>query len=119
MAFPSETLPLFVYGTLRRGGRYHNDYLAGRFDRVEVAQLPGFRKTVGSHGFDVAEPDPEGVVAGELFFLSRARADSVLAGCDELEELPPGELRGALYQRIDATVRFGDGECRAWVYVAP
>ncbi len=113
----TEKLPLFVYGTLRRGGRYHEEYLAGRFDDARPAKLPHFKKVVGSHGFDVAVPAAGDSLEGELFDLSAARYDETLSRCDELEELWPGELRGAWYQRVAREVTCGGTTVRAWVYI--
>lgn len=115
----TTTLPLFVYGTLRRGGRYHDDYLAGRFDRVRPAILPDYRKIVGTHGFDVAEPAPGESVAGELFELSPGDYQSTMVRCDELEELPPGQLQGDLYRRIVVSVECDGQMLAAWLYAAP
>ena len=56
---------------------------------------------------------------GELFFLPDASYDQILAACDKLESLPPGELIGEWYERKVVTVSTEEGEFKAWVYVKP
>ena len=105
-------LPLFVFGTLRRDECNHH-YLAGAFDRMVLAKLPGF-----------ARVDPlmiarqvDSVVDGELYFLTSATATHTLQGCDELEELPVGQLIGQEYRRIPVKTQTDDGDVTAWAYV--
>lgn len=112
-----EPLPLFVYGTLRRGECNHDGYLAGRFVSVEPARLTDHARLVGSHGYFVIRPDPGAVVTGELFFLTPANADETLERCDRLEEIPPGCLRGDWYMRRVVVVETADSRRRAWAYL--
>ncbi|MBS0206018.1 MAG: gamma-glutamylcyclotransferase [Planctomycetes bacterium] len=107
-------LPLYVFGTLRRGHRNHH-FLDGRYDRMIPAELRGYQRL---HELMIAEC-PGGVVDGELFHLQRAVYDATLAGCDELEEIPPGSLVGDEYQRKAVTVHTADGPVQAWAYVQP
>ena len=62
---------------------------------------------------------PGGVVDGELFYLTPMIYDRTLAGCDELEEIPPGQLVGHEYERRRVHVRTTDGLVEAWAYVQP
>jgi gamma-glutamylcyclotransferase (GGCT)/AIG2-like uncharacterized protein YtfP len=108
------TLPLFVFGTLRRGECNHH-YLAGAYDRVLAARLPGFARV---------EPlkisrQPDSVVDGELFFLTANTYSATLRECDILEELTPGSLIGHEYRRIAVHVQTDLGEFAAWVYACP
>lgn len=108
------TLPLFVFGTLRRGECNHH-YLAGAYDRVITARL---------HGFARVEPlmiarQPGSVVDGELFFLTSTTYSATLRGCDHLEELPPGGLIGHEYRRIAVRVQTDLGDFVAWAYARP
>jgi gamma-glutamylcyclotransferase (GGCT)/AIG2-like uncharacterized protein YtfP len=107
-------LPLFVFGTLRRGEPNHH-YLAGRYVRVLPAVLSGYARR---HPLmiDVQEG---GEVDGELFFLDDSRYGDTLAGCDDLEGIPPGQLVGAEYQRQQVQVRTAEGTFSAWAYVQP
>ncbi len=104
--------PLFVFGTLRRGEPNHG-CLAERYDHCQPATLCGFSKR---HPLMIV-PDPAGVVSGELFDLTPHRYEEALALCDELEEIPPGQLRGSEYQRVQVLVDTAAGERRAWAYV--
>jgi gamma-glutamylcyclotransferase (GGCT)/AIG2-like uncharacterized protein YtfP len=109
-----ERLPLFVFGTLRRGHRNHH-YLAGHYERVVAANLCGYARL---HELMIARR-PGGVVDGELFFLNLDEYDSTMAGCDELEEIPAGQLVGHEYQRKRVTVETAEGRIEAWAYVQP
>jgi gamma-glutamylcyclotransferase (GGCT)/AIG2-like uncharacterized protein YtfP len=42
-----------------------------------------------------------------------------MAGCDELEEIPPGKLIGHEYQRKQVSVETAEGSFEAWAYVQP
>lgn len=110
----TEKLPLFVFGTLRRGECNHH-YLHNRYARVVVAQLRGYRR-VETLMIDRA---PDGEVTGELFFLDPARYFATLAGCDDLEEIPLGQMQGDLYERRRVSVSTSDGLVTAWAYVRP
>ena len=116
MAEPAtpERLPLFVFGTLRRGHRNHH-YLEGHYDNVITANLTGYARL---HELMIARR-PGGVVDGELFFLNLEEYDSTLAGCDELEEIPVGQLVGHEYQRKRVTIETANGQFEAWAYVQP
>lgn len=106
-------LPLFVFGTLRRGEENHH-YLAGHFDRMAPAELPGYARVAAL----MIAPRAEGVVTGELYFLKPDEYAGTLAGCDDLEELSPGKLTGRDYQRKQVQVTTAAGDCQAWAYVA-
>lgn len=110
----SERLPLFVFGTLRRGHENHH-YLAGHYERMIPANLSGYERR---HPLMIAR-QPDGVVDGELYFLKLDEYDATLAGCDELEEIPPGQLVGHEYQRKRVTVETTGGPHIAWAYVQP
>jgi gamma-glutamylcyclotransferase (GGCT)/AIG2-like uncharacterized protein YtfP len=115
----SPQLPLFAFGTLRRGHENHH-FLAGRYLWVTSATLPGWRRGIAAHGFPAVTRDPTAVVEdGELFVLHPAVHADVLAEIDQLEDLPPGELVGPYYTRIPLPVVTGDGVRMAWVYVDP
>lgn len=106
--------PLFVYGTLRRGEENHH-YLAEHFARTIPAKLPGYERI---HPIMIARKS-DGVVEGELYFLKPDEYAATMAGCDELEELYPGQMIGRDYQRKLVTVTTDDGSFTAWAYVQP
>jgi gamma-glutamylcyclotransferase (GGCT)/AIG2-like uncharacterized protein YtfP len=110
----SDKLPLFVFGTLRRGHVNHH-YLDGFYDRVIPAWLDGYQRI---HELMIDEC-PSGVVDGELFHLTPTIYDQTMAGCDELEEIPTGQLVGHEYERKRVKVRTREGTIDAWAYVQP
>lgn len=106
--------PLFVFGTLRKGEINHH-YLAGRYRDMQPAQLPGFSKVAPL----MIARTPGGVVEGELYWLTAEIYHETLAGCDELEELAPGQLVGRDYQRQLVMVETSEGRVHAWAYTQP
>lgn len=108
------SLPLFVFGTLRRGHVNHH-YLDGFYDRMVPAVLPGYERVAP---LMIAACDG-GEVVGELYYLTEARYAQTLAGCDELEELPPGSLIGHEYERRRVEVHAEGQTIEAWAYVQP
>jgi gamma-glutamylcyclotransferase (GGCT)/AIG2-like uncharacterized protein YtfP len=107
-------LPLFVYGTLRRGEENHH-YLEGRYVRSIPAELYGYARV----GPLMIRQEPGGRVDGELYFLQLDGYAETMANCDQLEELIPGRLVGKDYQRKVVTVRTAEGPFQAWAYVQP
>lgn len=94
---------LFVYGTLKRGGRNHRRLAGQRFVRT-AATAPGFRL------FDLG-PFPgmvfdksDGAVTGELFAVS----DECVGELDEFEGVPD------LFDR--RVIVLADGT-KAWAYL--
>jgi gamma-glutamylcyclotransferase (GGCT)/AIG2-like uncharacterized protein YtfP len=112
-----RSLPLFVYGTLRRGEVNHTPFLGGRFTAVLPARLEDHVRCVGSHGYFVVRPQAHAQVEGELFFLDPAEDRTTLEACDRLEEIPPGELQGAWYARRIVTVWAAGTTHQAWIYL--
>jgi gamma-glutamylcyclotransferase (GGCT)/AIG2-like uncharacterized protein YtfP len=110
----SDQLPLFVFGTLRRGHCNHH-YLAGHFARVQPAWLDDFARL---HELMIVQR-PGSSVDGELFDLIPNEYVATLAGCDQLEEIPPGQLVGHEYRRKRVTVRTEAENVTAWAYVHP
>jgi gamma-glutamylcyclotransferase (GGCT)/AIG2-like uncharacterized protein YtfP len=113
-AMDTERLPLFAFGTLRRGQVNHH-YLEGRYERVVPARLPGY-SSVGPLMIDLS---PGGIVSGELFFLRPGSYDVTMADCDELEGITPRQSRYAVYERKCVRVLTEHGEFDAWAYVRP
>lgn len=107
-----ERLPLFTFGTLRSGQCNHH-LLRGRYEKRLQARLYGYSLV----GPLMMAPEPGNCVLGELFIVSETQYDAVLADCDELEMLPPGELVGKWYARKQVTVSTQEGEQVAWAYV--
>lgn len=107
-----NALPLFVYGTLRRGQCNHH-YLAGKFDRMLPARLIDFGR---SHPLMIVQRAGD-VVEGELYFLKPAAHARTLAECDRLEGIPAGGVCGPCYRRARVKVETSEGNFDAWAYV--
>ena len=108
-----EALPLFVFGTLRRGQCNHH-LLDGAYLRMVPAQLPGFGKR---NPLMIVRRTGD-AVTGELYFIRPAGWDRTIARCDDLEGIAPGQTAGDHYRRLRVTVRTSDGDCDAWAYVS-
>ena len=105
-------LPLFVFGTLRRGQRNHH-LLARRHVRMRPARLHGFARTEPL----MIRARPEASVIGELYFIRPDAYEATLRDCDELEGIPPGRTVGRDYCRWRVTVVTPEGPADAWAYV--
>jgi gamma-glutamylcyclotransferase (GGCT)/AIG2-like uncharacterized protein YtfP len=73
---PSASVRLFVYGSLKRGGRHHEQLAGARFLGLAETE-PGYRlEPLGEYLalVRVAGPSPvDGSVAGELFEVDESR----------------------------------------------
>lgn len=105
-------LPLFVFGTLRRGYSNHH-LLAGRFTKSMSAILPGYFRVRPL----MIVPRSGSQVSGELYFLRNEAYSRTLRDCDELEGIPLGELCGPYYARVRVLVETSEGTFDAWAYV--
>ena len=111
---PNTRLPLFAFGTLRRGRENHH-YLAGRYDRVLEARLDGYAIVWPL----MIDRRPGNSVPGELFVLPPATCAATLADCDDLEGIPPGTTVGEAYERRAVVVQTAEGRVIAWAYTHP
>ncbi len=114
----NEYLPLFTFGTLRRGEPNHH-YLEGKYERCLTGTLPDFKKSTAAHGFPAVAPSPGDCVTGELFFIRRELFDQTLQNCDLLEDIIPGGLIGPYYQRAEVEIETDLGNFTAWAYIDP
>lgn len=109
MSEPESGEPVFVYGTLRRGGSN-----AFRMDGAEFVG-PG---TVGGALYRISwypglVLDDEGRVTGEVYRVG----PELLRALDEFEGLAAGEIEGSEYRRVKVEALLGDGEeLEVWVY---
>lgn len=112
-------LPVFVYGTLRRGERN-----AGLLDAVAAGRRPARLDDHALYagpeqGLPYAVPEPGGIVVGELVTIGPDRHDDVLEALDRLEGHRPDH---GPYRRVARSIRRLDGDAerttRAWVYLA-
>lgn len=109
-----ERLPLFVFGTLRRGQRNHH-LLEGRYERMLPGRLRGFARI---ELLMIAREDGESV-EGELYFLRSDQYAETLLDCDRLEGIAPGRDSGPEYRRMRVIVETSEGQRTAWAYVHP
>ena len=107
-----ELLPLFVFGTLRRGQCNHH-YLQGRYSRMTPAVLHGYGKR---HPLMIV-PRVGSSVPGELYEIRPDAWNQTIRGWDDLEGIGPGSERGTEYHRKKVTVVTPAGEVTAWAYV--
>lgn len=111
-----EVLPIFVYGTLRRGEKNYRRYLQGRTLSERPARVRGKLFFVRDGGYPYLEAS-EGEVIGEVMELAPPLYEETLAAIDELEEYDPTEEQGSVYLRRSVEVLLEDGRTlRAWVY---
>jgi len=109
-------LPVFVYGTLRRGEKNYSGFLAGRTLREEPATTAGRLFYVADGGYPYLEPGT-GTVIGELIHLLPERYEETLQGLDALEEYDPADEANSVYLRREAPVTLENGaRVTAWVY---
>ncbi len=116
--YPNEHLPLFTFGTLRRGESNHH-YLEGKYERCLAGTLRDFKKTTAAHGFPAVSPSSGDCVTGELFFIHRVLVDQTMQNCDALEDIVPGGLIGPYYHRVQVEIETNIGKFTAWAYVDP
>lgn len=107
-------LPLFVFGTLRRGEPNHH-FLNGRYERCLKGLLLGF---IRQKPLMIARRSGSSV-RGEVFFLRPGVYRETLRDCDRLEGIPDGKDVGWEYRRIIVPVETILGTFDAWAYVHP
>lgn len=103
--------PLFVYGTLRRGERYHG-WLEKARGLSFLAQVTGSLADTG-YGYP-AMMKGEGKVSGEIYEID----EDTLRRVDDLEDYyGPGDSRN-LYERVETVAYTDRGEMTVWTYVS-
>jgi gamma-glutamylcyclotransferase (GGCT)/AIG2-like uncharacterized protein YtfP len=110
-----EVLPVFVYGTLRRGQANHN--LIGR---EALLILPGLAPDLALYapGLPYVASAPGSVVVGEVVFLAPESYRRTLSRLDRLEGFTGSGCENH-YDRVARTVHLMDGTVlTAWVYQA-
>ncbi len=111
-------LPMFVYGTLRRG--------QGNYGLVARATVAEFDAVALDHmlyvvGLPYAADRPGSTVTGELMVIASADYETVLARLDRLEGFRPDAPERSHYVRVPRPVRYRDAAGRwrprqAWMY---
>jgi len=103
---------LFVYGTLKRGGKFHRQLLkAGPVEFLGAARIQGELYELPGVDFPgaVATSSPNRFVDGQVFLLTNPL--KTLATLDEFEEVGTGLFRRDL---VDVWVK--GRRTKAWVY---
>jgi len=92
----SASVRLFVYGSLKRGGRHHEE-LAGATFLGEAETVPGYRlEALGEYWalVPVVRPAPGDVVQGEVFEVPLAKLPALDAFEGDAYIRAPLALRG-------------------------
>lgn len=113
---------LFVYGTLRQGGREHGWIRRTHPEGIVPASAPGRLFHLPNEGYPALVPGPEpggpgpGWVAGEFVgYEDETALDLALQDLDQLED-----VEGELFQRQVLPVLLDSGHrYLAWAYVFP
>lgn len=107
--FAPLTIPLFVYGTLKKGFHWHDKFLKRRSSRVGVCETRSkYPLVVGASGVPYCLGDCKGrghCVRGELYMVDQ----ETLQGLDDYEGLGKGH-----YIRVRVPVRPLSNESNAW-----
>lgn len=112
MNLPAGTIPIFVYGTLKRGGSNQAE-MRGHHFVGPARTTPGHALySLGEYPGLVGEPEGSGVVSGEVW----AVAPAGLRRLDAFEGVPEG-----LYRRAPVSLAppFADVAAQAYFYLRP
>lgn len=111
-----ERMPVFVYGTLRRGQKNYPRCLQGRTLEEIPATVRGELHYAADGGYPYLLPGA-GTVAGELMVLDPSRYEETVRALDLLEEYDAKDEEHSVYLRRETAVALGDGrQVAAWTY---
>lgn len=111
-----ETLPVFVYGTLRPGQKNYPGYLQGRTLRERKATVCGRLYFLDDGGYPYLTSG-RGSVFGELIELFPEQYEELLREIDKLEQYDPLDEKHSVYLRRKTEAILEDGErVTAWTY---
>lgn len=120
----TNTLPAFVYGTLRPGQGNYGWLLAGNTSSEQVAYLEG-ASMYSNGGFPYIFEDEDGEntrVTGSLVYIQPEKMDQVMSRMDTLEGTSPFSPINDHnhYNRYKREVVLENGDrVEAWVYMPP
>lgn len=98
---------LFVYGTLKRGGKYHNSYLKDAKFHVIAKTVDKFDMfSNGEYPFIFVNGSTQ--IHGEIFQVDHEQ----LTNIDKLEDVPNEYIRAKI------TLTCNDKEIEAWTYIS-
>jgi gamma-glutamylcyclotransferase (GGCT)/AIG2-like uncharacterized protein YtfP len=116
-----DRLPLFVYGTLKRGESNYPSFLAGRTRNEQPATLAGAALfSEGAYPYLVVSSDlvaASDSVSGTVMHIQPEHYPTVLQQIDRLEDYIPGDPASE-YERIQCQVQTPSGSVIAWTYTA-
>lgn len=104
----ADTLPVFVYGSLREDGRGH--HIVAPYIVSVVAATARGRWIDTSEWYPGVVFDGEDVIEGQLLYLDGPRHG------EALDRLDCYEAVGHLYERVTVLVAATDGEAKAYAY---
>lgn len=109
-------LPIFVYGTLRRGQA--NYFLLRGYTLKEIPASVTGMALYSLHKFPmIVEAEPESIVYGDLIVIHPGVYSRILADLDRLEGYDPATDSG-LYRRIKRRIMLNpSAEAWAWLYL--
>jgi gamma-glutamylcyclotransferase (GGCT)/AIG2-like uncharacterized protein YtfP len=108
--------PMFVYGTLKRGGSNYDAYLKGKATTQNPAFLPA-AALYNCGPYPCLVLDAGAGVFGELVEFDAKDYATHLAAIDSLEDYTEGGEKN-MYERVLVDIDTATGSQQAWVYVA-
>lgn len=112
------TLPVLVYGTLRRHGGANSRLLTGRATYGETIRVEGYRLLSNGH-FPYAIPTPGSEITVEVVHLSQERRGETIGRLDALEGYREDAPEGSLYTREIVSWNASDGMLRSGFMYVP
>jgi gamma-glutamylcyclotransferase (GGCT)/AIG2-like uncharacterized protein YtfP len=118
MPMQTDLLPLFVYGSLRRGFQHPAyAYISRYFSLVSEGKVKGKLYDLGA--YPAAVPVAEDFfIRGELYRINNAdEFEWAMAQLDDYEGIIPEPGETPLYRKEQAIVQLDDGRTeQAWIY---
>jgi gamma-glutamylcyclotransferase (GGCT)/AIG2-like uncharacterized protein YtfP len=106
---------VFVYGTLKVGGRLDRGSLKKARTSVENATIVGAIYSLGP--YPTIKLDKEGEVVGEVHTFHGDDFDAILSTMDMIEGYNPAKPENGLYNRHVVSAKLEDGTTtEAWAY---
>lgn len=111
-------LDVFVYGTLKPGGKYYKVYCEALAPLAIPAWIPGRLYHLPDYGYPAVGEGHDRIHGYVLRFGAGIDPDSLLAELDELEVYDPHlPLADNMYLRQRMTIETVQGSIEAWVYL--
>jgi gamma-glutamylcyclotransferase (GGCT)/AIG2-like uncharacterized protein YtfP len=113
-----KVLPVFVYGTLRKGFGNYNNILKGNTVMEFNAETTGILCEVFGGGFPAMVEGGE-IVKGELMFIDEFEYEQTLQRLDRLEGYHPKDRGNSMYLRETKMVKneLNGESVEAWTYI--